>query len=314
MDTITSHTKSQRPFGPGGRLDPGKLHYSPRWLVAAAVGAAGAALAGVSFGAPALALGAGLAAAAYGHMRFIEPRRPEFVQVTLRVPQLPAALDGLRIGQISDMHLGFAYTAANTRWAVQQMMQHAPDLVAVTGDVVHYSSALPQLPNVLQGLRAPLGVWAVPGNHDYWEGLAEVQHMLGVAGVTLLMNEHRVLTHNGAAFVLAGIDDAWEGEMDLDATLGSAPSLFTLMLSHVPDTADAISARGPAVQLSGHTHGGHLRLPLLGHALAPRYGTRYIIGQHQVGPMQLYVSRGIGGAPLRLLCRPEATLITLRQA
>jgi predicted MPP superfamily phosphohydrolase len=88
---------------------------------------------------------------------------------------------------------------------------------------------------------------------------------------------------------------------------------FTLLLAHSPDYVTEAAERGVDVQLSGHTHGGHLRLPLLGGFGMPRFGRRYLMGRYQVGPTALYVSRGLGGVPLRLLCPPEATIITLRR-
>ena len=98
------------------------------------------------------------------------------------------------------------------------------------------------------------------------------------------------------------------------AALDGVPrDAFTVLLAHSPDIADNTADYGFAVQLSGHTHGGHLRLPLIGPFARPRYGRRYVMGLYKVGAMTLYVSRGLGGVPLRLLCRPEATVLTLRR-
>jgi predicted MPP superfamily phosphohydrolase len=223
-------------------------------------------------------------------------------------------LDGLRIGQITDTHLGFRYAGANLAWAVEQMRRAAPDLLAITGDLVHFSRQIPQLPVLLRGLNAPLGCYAVPGNHDYWEGVNDIRDAIGILGIPMLLNEHRRLHWNGAELWLAGIDDYWDGAADIDKALQGVPTgAFTIMLAHEPDTADEVARRGVALQLSGHTHGGHLRLPWLGPFTRPRYGVRYVMGEYQIGAMKLYVSRGLGGAPLRLLCRPEATIFTLRR-
>jgi predicted MPP superfamily phosphohydrolase len=106
----------------------------------------------------------------------------------------------------------------------------------------------------------------------------------------------------------------WDGRPSLRQALRGVPSHgFKLLLSHAPDIAESAAHAGIHVQLSGHTHGGHLRLPLLGPFTLPRYGKRYVIGEYQVDGLTLYVSRGLGGAPLRLLCPPEATIITLRR-
>jgi uncharacterized protein len=303
----------------GRRFDPtpGRVRYSPRWLGAGVGGGALATLALAQGGpAAAVALGvAGAAGAAYALLH--EPRSPRLERVTLRLPALPRALDGLRIGQISDLHLGMRFTAANSRWAAECVAGERPDLLALTGDFVSYDHAIAELPGVLAplaGASFPLGIYAVPGNHDYWEGLPAIRRALEPLGVTFLVNAHRALRQGDASLVVAGVDDMWDGQPDLPGALAGAPAgSFTLLLSHCPDTADEAAQHGVGVQLSGHTHGGHMRLPWLGSFCLPRYGWRYAVGHAHVGATQLYVSRGIGGMPLRLGCPPEATIITLRR-
>lgn len=300
---------------PQRRLNLTHVHYTPSWLGLGAAGAALGALGLHKFGWP-VALGMGMfGALSLAYMTTFEPARPTLEQVTLRLPALPQELDGLRIGQLSDSHLGLPHTARNLAWAIEQMRREQPDLVVITGDLTHYHWAIPRLPELLGGLSAPLGIYAVPGNHDYWEGIADIQAALRLLDIPLLLNEHRQLRWNGADFWLAGVDDVWGGQPDLDVALrGIPPGAYTLLLAHSPDRADEAARRGVAVQLSGHTHGGHLRLPVLGPFTRPRFGARYVMGQYQIGAMQLYVTRGLGGAPLRLLCRPEATIFTLRHA
>jgi predicted MPP superfamily phosphohydrolase len=129
-----------------------------------------------------------------------------------------------------------------------------------------------------------------------------------------LLNEHRRLTWNGADCWLVGLDDVWDGEMDIKAALRGVPEQgFKLLLGHAPDIADEAARHGFDLQLAGHVHGGHLRLPLLGPFARPRYGVRYLAGIYTVGRMTMYVSRGLGGAPLRLMCPPEAAILTLRR-
>ncbi len=301
-----AETKANHPF------DPTRVQYSLRWVGAGATLTALAAVATRWGGLPVAAmLGAiGIAGAAYSTL--LEPRRPVLERITLRLPTLPPALEGLRIGQLSDLHLGHPFTETNTRWAVQQMLREQPDLLLITGDFVSFDHAIDQLPELLAPLHAPLGIYAVPGNHDYWEGVDTIRAQLAPLGIEFLINSHRLLHWQGGSFVLAGIDDLWDGKPDLDAALaGVAPESFTMLLSHAPDSAPEVAQRNIAVQFSGHTHGGHLRLPLLGSFCLPLYGTRYAIGHEQVGALQLYVSRGLGGVPLRLGCPPEATIFTL---
>ncbi len=290
----------------------GDLLFGRGWLAAGALGA-GLGLLGLRRypRATLLGLGAGLLGGIYTTL--IEPRRPRLERLTLHLPGLPPALDGLRIGQISDPHLGMPHAARNLAWAAAQMRRERPELLALTGDFVSLHSAMPHIGPLLRGLEAPLGVYAVPGNHDYWEGLEELHTLLAPLGVQLLMNEHRRLLWRGGELWLAGVDDIWEGEADLAGALRGVPQgAFTLLLCHAPDAADEAARLGVALQLSGHTHGGHLRLPLIGPAARPRYGFTYVAGRYRVGAMELYVSRGLGGLPARFGCPPEAAVFTLR--
>jgi predicted MPP superfamily phosphohydrolase len=291
-----------------------RVHFNPAWAVAGALGAAGSLLAVARHGRAAVGAGALLAAAALGHMTIGEPGRPRLERVEVRLPALPAALDGLRIGQISDMHLGVPHSVANARWALAHMRHERPDVIVLTGDQVMHRRAIPLLTPLLSGLRAPLGVYAIPGNHDYWEGLHDVRAALQVAGIPLLINEHRRLEWRGGTLWLIGVDDIWDGRLDFAAALRDVPADgFKLLLGHEPDMADEAAGHGIGLQLAGHVHGGHLRLPFLGPIARPRFGLRYLEGLYQVGGMTLYVSRGLSGAPMRLLCRPEAAIITLRR-
>lgn len=296
-------------------LDPIRVRYNRRWFGAGALGAAGSLLAARVFGPKSVAGIAALGAMALAHMVLGEPAQPVLEHVTLRLPSLSPALDGLRIGQISDIHLGVLHTKRNLIWAVKQMQQERPDLIVLTGDQVMRRHAIPELPVILRDLQAPLGIYAISGNHDHWEGLRDVQSALEMCNIPMLMNEHRRLEWNGAQFWLLGTDDYWDGQHDLATALHGVPADgFKLLLAHEPDSADEAAEYGIDLQLSGHVHGGHLRLPLLGPFVRPRYGLRYLDGIYKVGGMAMYVSRGLGGAPLRLLCKPEATIITLRKA
>lgn len=248
-------------------------------------------------------------------MRYVEPRRPVLERHDIRLARLPRSLDGLRIGQISDLHLGMPDSLANACWAVQQMNLLRPDLVVLNGDMVGTFSGLADLPVVLRDLHAPLGVYAVPGNHDYDEGIEDVRGMLDMLGIPLLLNQHVRLSLRGADLWLAGTDDLWDGSYDASKALRGIPDdACVILLSHEPDSADEAARHGVALQLSGHTHAGHFRLPVIGPFSWPRYGVTYVAGHYMVGDMALYVSRGLGGMPLRLLAQPEAAILTLRCA
>ena len=294
-------------------LDPPRLLYTPSWF---ALGAAAAALSGLGlrqYGWSAAASAGALGAAGMAYMTRFEPARPTIEHVTLRLPNLPRALDGLRIGQISDTHLGTKYSVQNLIWAIEQFQHEQPELIAITGDLAGNRKSIPEIAPLFGRLRAPLGIYAVPGNHDYWEGLADINAALSVIGIPFLMNQHRQLRWNGVDFWLAGVDDLWDGHLNFAAARAGIPDGgFAILLAHSPDVADEAAQYDFALQLSGHTHGGHLRLPKLGPFARPRFGTRYVMGHYQVDQMQLYVSRGLGGEALRLFCRPEAAIFTLR--
>jgi len=310
-----AHRGPSRSRKPATPMDPLRIEFSPAWLAAGAIGGIGSLVALRRYGWPAFIGGGMLGIATLGHMIFGEPARPVLERIELRLPNLPAALDGMRIGQISDTHLGLLHTSNNLRWAVEQMERESPELIVLTGDQVMLRQAIPQLTQLLRRLRAPLGVYAIAGNHDHWEGLRDVQAALQLAGIPMLINQNRRLTWNGADLWLIGVDDVWDGELDYAAALAGVPDdSFKLLLGHAPDIADDAAGYGFDLQLAGHVHGGHIRLPLLGAFARPRYGRRYLDGIYQVGNMAMYVSRGLGGAPLRLFCPPEAAILTLRRA
>ena len=295
-------------------MNPARLYYNPLWMAAGAAGGLLGLLGLHRMGWSLLAGGALAGAVTYRHAAFVEPGRPVLERVELRLARLPRELDGLRIGQLSDLHLGFRFAEENALWGLEQMQREAPDLVAITGDFTSFRHTIPDIAALLRGLSAPLGVYAVPGNHDYWEGIDDVRAALAVVDIPLLRNEHRHLGWNGGEFWLIGADDLWDGRPNLAAaTRGVPPGGFTVLLAHAPDYVQEAAAHNIDVQLSGHTHGGHLRLPLIGPLGMPRFGRRYIMGRYQVGRTTMYVSRGMAGPPLRLLCPPEATIITLRR-
>jgi uncharacterized protein len=300
---------------PPNPMDPIRVYFNRAWLASGVVGGIAGLAALRRYGAPVAIGGTALGLAALGHMILGEPRRPQLTCVELHLPGLPAALDGLRIGQISDIHLGLPFSTTNLRWAIRQMQQEQPDLIVLTGDQVMRKRAIPELSPLFQDLHAPLGIYAIAGNHDHWEGVEDVEAALGLAGIPMLMNANRRLRWHGQDFWLIGVDDVWDGDMRPEQALMGVPdTAFKILLGHAPDIADQMAGYGFDLQLAGHVHGGHLRLPLLGPFTRPRFGVKYLEGIYQVGSMLLYVSRGLGGAPLRLLCLPEVNILTLRCA
>ncbi len=240
---------------------------------------------------------------------------PRLRRVRLPIHDLPAALDGLRIMHLSDFHLGMPFSISAARRALRMTDALVPDMIVITGDFISYTNHLPLLRTMLDGIAAPRGVFAVFGNHDHKTDPVRLRHDLESLGVTVLENEHCVVKHGDARFVVAGVEDMWHGKPDLDRALARIPRrLPVLLLAHSPDYAALASRSDVAVQFAGHTHAGHIKFPLLGSLFLPRHGVRFPHGIHRVGSMWLVISNGLGGLPIRLGARADALLVTLRRA
>ncbi len=275
---------------------------------------------------------AALAAYLIAHTFIIEPGWLAVRRVDVPIPGLPPALDGLKIGQLCDMHRGPLMPRSRIERAVALMVAEAPDLVALTGDLVSYwPGYAAEYTEILAPLRPPLGMFACTGNHEHWSDLDAVAAALRATGVTVLRNQHQIVTVGGAQLCLVGVDDM--GYLgfgfrhaapadNLPAALADSPlsDVIRLLLVHSPDfvmtpTFVQETARRPIhLVLSGHTHGGQVRLPLVGAPYLPsRYRRLFGGGLVQVGGTQVHVSRGVGSSwPMRFNCRPEVNVLTLR--
>lgn len=239
-------------------------------------------------------------------------------RVEVPLSSLPPGLDGLTICQISDLHWSRRKPPVHVRRGIELAASLKADLIVVTGDFVHNSApAAKPCGEALSVLSSPLGVYGVRGNHDYWSNdIGAVVAGLEAGGVQMLTNRAVPLTHNGCEFWLAGVDDNWDGGADLDATLASVPSgAFVVLLSHMPDFADRAAARGIPLQLSGHSHGGQIILPIRGPAWLPPHGRKYPAGLRRVGDTWVYTNAGLGAVfpPIRFRCPAEVTLLILRR-
>lgn len=249
-----------------------------------------------------------------------EPQQIEVVRVRLPLRRLPEAFVGLTIAQISDLHFGPLVEAREVRAAVDMIRGLKPDIVAVTGDHVHrVTHGEPDfVVQELSRLEAPLGAFAVMGNHDYWTNGPVVSSALQRAGLDVLRNANTSIRRAGETLYIAGLDDVWERHHDLVRTIKGVPEGgCAILLAHEPDIADeAATDSRIAMQISGHTHAGQVRLPGRGPLVVPRHGRKYREGLYQVDGLQLYVNRGIGviWPPIRINCRPEVTLYELAAA
>ncbi len=247
-----------------------------------------------------------------------EPRRLMIEWVTLEFPDLPVGLDGLRMVQLSDLHRSPWVGQAEIERAVALTTMLEPELIVLTGDFVSLASRYAKpCAAALAALRAPLGRFAVLGNHDYWVGASVVTTALQDAGLTVLRNQARAVRRGGSTLWLIGIDDATVHRHDIAAALQGVPrEAFKVALLHEPDVADEVARYPVQLQLSGHSHGGQVRLPGIGPILLPRLGRKYPMGWRRIGRLQLYTNRGVGRVQpaVRFHCPPEVTLITLRHA
>jgi predicted MPP superfamily phosphohydrolase len=278
-------------------------------------------------------LTAGLAGAAGLALYSGEIARHE-IEIThrdFRLPDLPAAFDGFRIAQLSDIHMDQFTEGFFLRDAVGHINKLRPDAVFLTGDFVTHEF-LPRkfsihsgwkCASILDGLECRQR-YAVLGNHDVIVNPHAITAALAANGITVLRNSWTPIERSSSRLLLAGLDDAVEGKPDIDRAI---PDVIRnrsggpiLLMCHEPDFADALLAhpagQSVALMLSGHTHGGQVLLPLVGPMALPELGRKYIEGTFQLQSLQLYVNRGLGtvGVPFRLNCPPEITSITLRRA
>jgi uncharacterized protein len=213
------------------------------------------------------------------------------------------------------------------RRAVDIVNRMNPDVVALTGDFItvpplhHRSSARKAAANIepcaqlLSRLHTALGSFAVLGNHDAESDSGRIVATLEQQGIVVLRNGSVPLERMGTRIWLSGIDDVLRGKPDLERTLHAVPrNELAILLAHEPDCADRVSCSAVALQLSGHSHGGQIRLPLIGPLYLPPLARKYPWGLHRIGPLTLYTNAGIGTirVPVRLNCPPEVTLFTLR--
>jgi len=263
------------------------------------------------------------------YVRYVEPYRFEVTRLELRFPDLPAGLDGLTITHLSDFHCQPTGGSRRTsREAVRLAREAGSDLVLITGDLLDGYDLLEVSGAQLEGLSAPLGVFAVLGNHDHYcfyaspwrrtppPPLAQIKAGFAARGIELLSNESRILERDGARLAVAGVDDVASGNDDLQATLsGVASADLVVLLSHSPDVLDYPQADRADLILCGHTHGGQLRLPGLGSPWAPVWrDRRRSSGLMRAGQALCYVNRGVASATqARWNCRPEVAVLTLRR-
>lgn len=255
-----------------------------------------------------------------GNQQFTVERR----ELTLALPQLPADWRPLRIGHLSDLHFSESVGRAYFEEVLRSITDWQPELWVFTGDLLDRADGVDWLPTTLGRLSAPLGQYFVLGNHDWLIGPEPVRQALVALGWQDATTGPLELSWGAHGVLICGTERPWMGS----ATRWPARNDYVpdqsrfgnhelwLQLSHSPDEFHRAIRDGVDLVLAGHTHGGQVRLPLLGPIFSPSwYGTRYSAGAFSRGSTHLFVSRGLSGRePLRIGCRPEVTLLTVISA
>jgi predicted MPP superfamily phosphohydrolase len=257
----------------------------------------------------------------------VEPTWLELNALEVSVPGLAADFTGLRVVQISDLHCSRRVNGAYLGEAVELAQRQHPDLIALTGDFIHAGYGhIEEAAEVVARCHAPLGVWAVLGNHDYSVRNASgrrrypdlnqaVADALRRHGIRVLDNESAVISRGQGQLYLVGLSDLWSCAFDPNKALaGLDPHIPRLVLAHNPCSIESMNGHRCDLMLSGHTHGGQVNLPRLGRVALSKRGKRYAAGLYHIGKTWLYVNKGVGVGtfPVRFNVRPEVAVFTLK--
>jgi predicted MPP superfamily phosphohydrolase len=257
---------------------------------------------------------------------FLEPHEPVAEHIDVRLTRLPEAFEGFRIAQITDIHFGPYMDEPGLQRAVGLAQEFRPDLVALTGDFV--SHPLYQH-NGLEGARNAepcadvLARWknappmvAVLGNHDHWNNPDMITGSLRERGIVVLRNASHAVEREKQVLWIAGTDDALQARADVAQAISQIPPTdATILLAHEPDFADHAAKFPVDLQLSGHSHGGQVRVPGIGPIILPDMARKYHTGLNRVGHLQVFTSHGVGviNPPVRINCPPKVSLLTLHK-
>ena len=264
---------------------------------------------------------AGVAAATAAYGLFVEPRWLQTTRPRIHIRGLPQSLEGLRIALLTDMHAGAGRSLTRVRAAVRRALAARPDMVALAGDfAADDAPGFESVFDALSPLEAPLGVYAVPGNHDYIVGIELWRDALRYhPRIRDLTNRAVQVEVGGARLCIAGVDDFYKGTPTLSFLPPPDTRDLTILLAHGPDQGELLRRVGDAVDLvlSGHTHGGQVQIPFLGAPVnSAENPDLYEEGLRRRPWTQVYTSRGIGTVhlPIRFLARPEVAIVTLTGA
>ncbi|MEH7501704.1 metallophosphoesterase [Neobacillus drentensis] len=265
----------------------------------------------------------GLSSGGYLYANRIEPSLLDIQDLQIKHPLIPNSFDGIKMIQFSDTHLGFQYNLHQFNKLVEKINSLQPDIILFTGDLMdepNQYTEINKLIPILTKLHAPLGKYCIFGNHDHGGYGSDIyRNIMETTDFTVLLNESaRIKLRDESSIYLLGIDDAMLGKPDLPLTLKNVPkNMFKILLSHAPDLAETASQYPVHWQLSGHSHGGQIKIPFFGALVTPPFAQIYPEGLYSIGEpnsLSLYVNRGIGTTrlPFRFLSKPELTIFTLK--
>ena len=239
----------------------------------------------------------------------------EVNEYEVKIPGWPREFSGLSLAQVSDIHFGGVVHHDYMKFVFGEMRKLKPDLFALTGDFISRARDIPALEDVLKGFKAPLGVYAVMGNHDRWTEGSTVKKILERAKIHVLVNEVKTFKRKGKTLSLMGVDDLWTGTKN-ERFIQEARGDAKIMIAHNPDHFYLSRKAGAHFQLSGHCHGGQVCFPVVGPVIVPsEMGRNYAGGFFRAGKTVVFINRGIGGFPqVRTLCHPEIVKLTLLSA
>jgi hypothetical protein len=243
---------------------------------------------------------------------------PEITHTDVWLSRLSPAYDGLKIAQLTDLHHSLFTPLEEIQRAVHLANRLRPDVVALTGDYVTLSPTyIWPVARALGKLNARLGVFAILGNHDFQVDPEEITRALRAQRIRVLRNSHCALRSRSGNLWIVGVDDLWWQAEDIRSAMRSIPARDPkILLCHNPLGIRMAAEHGIDLMLSGHTHGGQLRLPVVGSVYGrSKLGERFVEGWNRLDGTQIYVSRGIGKVlvPLRFGCPPEIACLRLRR-
>lgn len=248
----------------------------------------------------------------------IEPRALTVEHISLKLTRLDPAFNGYKVVQISDLHLDNIWMDESRLMGYMRLVnKQNPDMVAVTGDFVTHEAEpfADSIVKAMQALNPREATVAVLGNHDHWTNASVIQAAIRRSGIIDLNNAVHPITRGAARLYFCGVNDIWENYHRLDLVMNDLPDDgAAVLLAHEPDYADSSSATGRFdLQLSGHSHGGQVDLPVIGPLVLPPLGLKYPRGLYRVNNMLQYTNRGLGMVPpqVRMNCPPEITVLTL---